>query len=121
MLKDFYTTYSVEWSLKGTNKDPRLLGKKLDSLEQKYCTQKLVKEVKDWFNDGQDLLTNTWGIFEPVDSLTIVKDLAHKNSYILSYINVDYPQSLTMPVKKKIVLHIEVVKEGGHYKIASVK
>ena len=120
MLNEFYTAHCKIWVIKPT---PKTLYLKLDSLQKKYCTQKLRKEAKESFNDvGYDLLTGDWGIdIKSLKTLTIVKDSAKENTYIVSYMVIGYPQSPTKPVNELVILHVSLAKENGQLKIASIK
>lgn len=120
MLTEFFTTYSKIWSINpGPN---RMSYKPLDSLQKIYCTQKIRKEAKEWFDDGHDLLTNDSGIdIESIKSMTIAKDTKNNMSYFVSYEVIEFPVSPNNPIKGKIILHVNVVKEKDKYKIAAVK
>jgi uncharacterized protein YcfL len=114
MLKEFYTSYSTV-SLRIED------FKKIDSLQEMYCTSKLRKEAKKYLADGYDLLTDDWGISkESLTSLEITKDSTKESTYVVSY-NVDsYPVAPDKPVKKHVKLYVTVVKEGENYKLDSI-
>ena len=114
MLKKFYTARS---SVKFIEKDSA----KWNSIQKIYCTQKIRKEAKEWYDDGHDLFTNDLGIdIESLKTLTIIKDPTKENNYVVSYI-VNFHVSPNEWEKKKVTLHVCVVKEDESYKIASVK
>jgi hypothetical protein len=121
-LKEFYTAHCKIWAIKPPP-PPKEFDSKLDSLQKRYCTQKLRKEAKEWLgDDGHDLFTNDWGIdIESLKTMTIVKDSAKGSTYIVSYMVIAYPQSPTKPVKEHIILHVTLTKENGELKIASIK
>ncbi len=120
MLKEFYIAHSNIWSIHPSQISPNDFDKKLDSLAEKYCTPQLRKEAKKYLEDGHDLLTDDLGMSkESLNSLSVVKD-AKENTYVVSYTVDSYPVAPEKPVKKQVVLHVTVVKEGENYKIASV-
>lgn len=113
-LKEFYTAYS-KLSLKIDDLP------KVDSLQEKYCTIQLRNEAKKYLEDGHDLLTDDWSISkESLTSMTVVKDTI-EYSYVVSYIVDSYPVAPDKPVKKQVVLHVTVIKEGKNFKIDSVR
>jgi len=120
MLNEFYTAHCNIWAIKPP---PKTLYLKLDSLQKKYCTQKLRKQAKESFNDvGYDLLTGDWGIdINSLKTMTILKDSAKENTYTVSYMVIGYPQSPTKPVNEHVILHVSLAKENGQLKIASIK
>jgi hypothetical protein len=122
MLKEFYTAHCKIWTVKPPL-PPETFNVKLDSLQKKYCTQKIRKEAKKGLDDvGYDLLTGDWGIdIESLKTMTVVKDSTKGNTYIVSYTVVGYPQSPTKPVKEHVILHVTLIKENGELKIASIK
>ncbi|WP_423129758.1 hypothetical protein [Gaoshiqia sp. Z1-71] len=121
MLREFYTNYSKIWAIKPVPlpKDHYII---IDSLQEKYCTQKLRKEAKEWFEDGHDFLTNDWGIdVESLETMTIIKDTTKENTYIVSYIVDSYPVTPDNPVKKQVVLYVTVAKEGESCRLDFVR
>lgn len=119
MLKDFYKAHNKEWL---AALDANTLGKKLDSLERKYCTSKLREEAREWFRDGHDLLTNDWGTdANSLKGMAITKDPVRLNGYVVSYWVNTFPVSPKKPVRKRVELHVLILIEAGIYKIASVK
>ncbi|PWG77899.1 hypothetical protein [Pararcticibacter amylolyticus] len=121
MLKEFYTAYNTAWVTAPT---PQILVKKLDSLQQIYCTLQLRKELKIEFKKAgldHDILLNDQGTdVEHLKTLKVSKDSAKLNDYIVSYIAPTADPS-NKPIKVKVVIYVTVLKEGGHPKIASVR
>jgi hypothetical protein len=123
MLKEFYIAYNTAWATGklSTTKDAAILVKKLDSLQTKYCTIKLRKELKELYKKERldhDLLTNDeYTNVEHLKTLKITKDETKANAYIVSY--VDHTMSPAYkPIDKTVIIHITVAKESGIYKIA---
>lgn len=119
MLKEYYIAHSDIWD----SKQPLSLNEfdsKLDALQSKYCTSKLISESKKYLEQGYDLLTNDLGIDKETlkSSLTIVKDTKKEGNYVVSYI-IQMADSPTLR-KKKNTIHLIVVKEEGRYKIDQV-
>lgn len=122
MIKQFYTKYCNIWESTSSKAPANVLFEKIDSLTQKYCTKKIRNEAKKWFEDGHDLFTNDWGIdLESLKSLSIVKDSAKSNAFIVSYIVETYPVSPDKPVKKQIKLYLSAIKDNETYLINEVK
>jgi hypothetical protein len=118
MLKEFYVAYNTVWS---TDKYPRLQ-KKLDSLQRKYCTiwlRKQLKELSKGEGADHDLLINDEFTDVPhLKTLKIIKDVSKPNAYIVSY--VDHTMSPAYkPIDKTVIIHVTVAKENGSYKIAN--
>jgi hypothetical protein len=123
MLKAFYTAYNTAWAtatLK-TEQDARVLIKKLDSLQTKYCTIKLRRELKELFKKeglDHDLLINDEGTDIPhLKTLKIVKDESKADAYTVSYVDHTLSPS-NKPIDKTVIIHVAVAKENGSYKIA---
>mgnify|MGYP001411124475 CR=1 FL=1 len=113
MLKEFYIAYSkVSFRIEDAQK--------VDSLQEKYCTEELRKEAKEWYGDGHDLLTNDWGIEEKdIKTIEIKKDVSKSDTYIVTYTTfLDNPGNI--PPKKDVRLQVTVVKENDGYKINKV-
>lgn len=113
MLNEFYTAYSkVSFRIEDAQK--------VDSLQEKYCTEELRKEAKEWYGDGHDLLTNDWGIEEKdIKTMEIKKDVSKNDTYIVTYTTfLDNPGNI--PQKKDVSLQVSVVKEDEKYKIDKV-
>jgi len=120
MIKKFYISYSKLWAIKPLP-PPKEFYKKLDSLQKIYCTQKLRKKAKDWFeDDGHDLYTNDWGIApNDTSSITVLKDFKAQNKYILRYTTL-FHESPSKYVKRNVTLNLEVVRIDNEYKIDAV-
>jgi len=119
MLNEFYVGYSNIWSIPSLS--PDILDRKLDSIQEKYCTLRLRSEAKRYLEDGHDLLTNDYGIgIESLKTLAIIKDSVKENSYIVNY-NVVNSDATNKPVRQHVSLNVFVVKEKGIYKIDKVK
>jgi hypothetical protein len=115
MLKEFYIAYNAAWSTaKG-----EIPIKKLRSLQRKYCTNKLINGIKEEDFDHDPLLGEDYEYVEHLKTVTVIKDRNKENTYIVSYI--DNTTQGGNPIDIKVVLHVTVVKEGGSFKIASVK
>jgi len=114
MLKEFYTAYcTIPFIPKNIHK--------IDSLQTRYCTIKLRKELKGLYKEtglGHDVLTNDEGTdLEHLKTLKIIKDTSKANAYIVSYI--DHTLSAAnKPIDKTVVIHVTVAKENGRFKIA---
>jgi hypothetical protein len=119
MLNEFYTAHGNIWS-GFKSLPPDAFDQKLDSLQKKYCTTKLRNEAKKYIQEGFDLMTNDKGIDSgSFKTMTIVKDSATKNIYIVSY-DISFVDHSNMLKKRHVALHLGVIKEGENYKIASV-
>ncbi len=123
MLKEFYIAHNIAWSVARTT-GPYVLIKKLDSLQKKYCSVRMRKELKEEQKKNgldYDLLTNDeHADVKHLKTLTITKDATKTNGYTVSYIasNTD---PTGKPIDEKAVIHVTVVKENEGLKIASVK
>jgi len=120
MLKTFYIAHNSLWI---NTKDNFVLKKKSDSLNQKYCSLKLINKLKKEFKEGGldiDLLTNDEGADENSLKTLIVKKIMTKaNSFIITY---DYStmSPAYKPITKNVIIHVTVVMEKGSYKIDNV-
>jgi len=120
MLKEFYRAHnSIESMIKSV--PAKVYIQKSDSLQKKYCTSALNKEVKRYSENGIDFLTNDNGLdAESFKTMTITKDPSNKGVYNINY-DGPYQDRNFKPIRKHAILHVGVVKEGDNYKIASVK
>ncbi|WP_295719926.1 hypothetical protein [Mucilaginibacter sp.] len=120
MLKEFYVAHqSIESTIRSA--PPKVYVGKVDSLQKKYCTLELRGKVKKYSENGIDFLTNDKGIDSwSFKTMTIVRAQTNENIYLVCYdvLDVNYPKT---PVKRHVVLHVGVLNESGHYKVASVK
>lgn len=117
MLKDFYRAVSYVW----TFEPPESIGKKLDSIARKYCTQELrLKAKKIYETQGFDLLTNEnpYKIIPP-ESLTVTTAI-HPNTYIISYKSV-YDDGSDKGIPTSVTLHMIVTKCKDGYRISEIK
>jgi hypothetical protein len=122
MLKEFYTAYIMAWDEWKPHTVPTVTIRKTDSLKQKYCTAKLKVDLKKLFKaEGldHDLLIND----EPTDmkhlkTLTVIKDPAKRNAYLVSYMDSNFTPT-GKAIEKKNIIHVTVAKEAGRLKIAS--
>ena len=121
MLKEFYSAYNKAW-IKGNN--PNIILKKIDSLEQKYCTIKLRKELKKLHQTeglDHDIFTNDFGTNnESLKTMSIINDPKKKNEYLVSYL-MDTEDPNNKKIKVTVIIHIIVENEKGSYKINDVK
>jgi len=123
MLKAFYIAYNTAWAttkLK-TDQDAHTFIKKLDSLQTKYCTTKLKKELKELFKkEGLDhdlLINDEYTDVTHLKTLKIVKDPSKANMYTVSYIDHTLSPAYK-PIDKTVTVNVTVAKENGTYKIA---
>jgi len=121
MLKEFYIAYNTAWS---TTHNGYVLIKKLDSLQEKYCTLSLRKELKKEFKrvglDHDELINDEFTDVAHLNTLRVTIDKNKPNNYIVYYTVFDKDAS-NKPIQIKIVIQVTVVKERGSFKIASVK
>jgi hypothetical protein len=120
MIREFYTAYNIAWSRVPT---PEILVRNLDSLQRIYCSENLRKKLKKQFDaEGldHDLLTNDQAAdVNYLEKLTIKKDSANANTYIISYVE-DYTSPSNKKEFKMAIIHLSVVKEKETYKIDNV-
>jgi hypothetical protein len=121
VIKDFYTDYITSFSTEPPGKSHQ---KKLESLQEKYCTETLLKKIpsiseqmdEDPFLKAQD------GDASLLQNLTIANEIQKKNGYIVSY---NYNRLIRFnpdsSVKETVIIHLTVVKENGNIKIDSVR
>ena len=120
MLREFYTAYNVAWT-SDINSD--ILIEKLNSLQQKYCTDSLNNELNIIFqNFGLDhdiLINDLYTDIESLKEMTIKRDVEKENVFIISY-----PGTIWLSPnkydRKKVTIHVEVVMKEGQYKINDV-
>ena len=114
MLKEFYIAYNAAWSTAHHG----IPIKKLDSLQRKYCTKKMRDEVKEFGLDHDSVIGVDNLYAEHLKTVTVIKDSAKTNAYMVSY---SYHTTFgSQSTDTKVVLHVTFVKEGVNFKIDSV-
>ena len=107
MLKEFYTSYITEGTKIESSED------KLESIQKKYCTAKMLTKMKHEMEEGEmdsDPFINAQDFdIDWLKTLTITKDPQKADVYVVSYLN-NYS-------KTKTHMKLRVVKEGAQYKI----
>lgn len=120
MLKEFYSDYNAIWA---NGNDPKILIKKIDLIEQKYCSKKLYDDLKKLSEKqglDHDIFTNDFGTDdESLKTMSIIKDPQKTNEFIVSYI-VSTSDPVGKKIKEKVTIHIVVVKDKESYKIDDV-
>ena len=120
MLKEFYISYNSIW---GSDSDFGIIVRELDSMRQKYCTEKFILELNEEVEShgyDHDILTGDLSADENyLQDISIVKDSLMKNWYIVSYKATIEANS--KPEKIEVKLQVEVIKEDDKYKINDVK
>ncbi|MBS0425346.1 MAG: hypothetical protein JSR71_13235 [Proteobacteria bacterium] len=116
MLREFYTAYNTTWS----TCNMQLLKYKLDSLQRKYCTKKLIQQVKEYGLDHDPLIGDDYTDVEHLKTLSITKDSSQPFAYTIYYIAHTLSAS-NKPIDEKVIIHLTVAKEGDIYKVASIK
>jgi hypothetical protein len=116
MLKEFYTVYNTEWA---TNKNITLK-KNLDSLQDKYCTARLINKLREPNLDHDMFIKDLNTDVEHLTTLTITKDSTKANTYIVSY-KAPNTDPRGNDYIDQVVIHATVVKEKDRYKIDDIK
>lgn len=106
MLKNFYTAYITELS------SPNVNYKHVDSLKKIYCTKGLIGKMKSNELDYDILLNAQDSDIEWLKTLTVKKTSFSTNQFDVSFID-NYS-------KKKNIIKVAVVKQGGGFKISEV-
>jgi hypothetical protein len=120
MLFEFYSKHFQIWENASDTISSNQLYSRLDSLMHKYCTVKFRNYAKQAFeNVGADIPTNNLGSVDLNENLKIEKDVAKKNSYIVSF-TATYSDAPGGVIKKRIVLHVKLIEEKDGYKIDEV-
>ena len=114
MLIEFYTVYNKTWTESG---DPYILIGQLDSLRQRYCTQRFKKEAFDEYLD-HDILICDFST-KDLETINVTKDNVRESTYWVSY------TSTIEDFKNKkhtynIQIQLVMVKEDGEFKIDEV-
>jgi len=76
MIKEFYTVYNTEWA---TNKNITLKNN-LDSLQDKYCTARLINKLREPYLDHDMFIKDLNTDVEHLTTLTITKDSIKANT-----------------------------------------
>jgi hypothetical protein len=115
MLKDCYIAYNTAWAKTSGN----ILHKKLDSLQQKYCTDQLITRLKNMGPDFDLLGFNQYTDVKHLNTLKVTKDANDDNLYSVSYIV--HTTHDTKSEDVKVDIQVSVEKEPGGFRIAYVK
>ena len=120
MLKEFYIAHNTVWESMRTL-SPDEFNNKLDSLQEIYCTKRVIIESKKYHKLGFDLLSNNFitSIEKLKSTLKIVRDTTKENTYIVSYI-AEIRDPSVPPRDHENIIHLNVVKENESYKIDKV-
>jgi hypothetical protein len=115
-VKKFYIIYNTEW-----NTDSGfVLKKKLDSLQDKYCTERLVKKIRQPDLD-HDLLTNDVGTdMDFAKTINVKSDSTKDNTYIVSYTAHTVDRYSKKEYKEPVVINVRLIKVNGSYKIDNI-
>jgi hypothetical protein len=115
MLKYCYKTFNATCAtIRGNS-----LQKKLDSLQQKYCTSGLLTKMKTLGPEFDLLGYNPYTDMQHLNTLTVTKDPSEEDAYVVSY--VEHTTEDSKPVDSKIIIHVNVEEEPGGLKIASIR
>lgn len=68
------------------------------------------------FSDGKKTIFT----YDVNENLSVEKDSSKENSYVVFFTATD-SDAKGMPIRRRVILHVIVVKEGESYKIDSVK
>jgi hypothetical protein len=115
MLKDCYTAYNATWATRKGN----TFQKKLDSLQQKYCTDQLKRKLKNMAPDFDLLAYNAYTDVAHLKTLTVIKNPEEEDSYLVSYIQ--RSSNDAQPTDLKVVLHVNVLDQGNGPRISAVR
>jgi hypothetical protein len=118
MLKEYYSARST---LRLTILDQD----KLDSLQNRYCTKKLIKKINKICNESglePDILTKDYGIDSlGFKTLTISKDSIRENVYFVSYSILAEVVPNICKKEIKVIIPITVKKENGIIKMDEIE
>jgi hypothetical protein len=115
MLKTCYKEFNATCATVRGNS----LHKKLDSLQQRYCTDLLIGKIKSMGPEYDLLGYNPYTDIEHLKTLTVTKDPAQEDAYVVSYI--EHSTEASKAVDSKIVIHVNVLEESDGLKIASIR
>jgi hypothetical protein len=122
MLKEFYFKYNALWE-DITSYETKEFEDKVFSLQQEYCSERLLREIKSYYDIykmAHDLLINDFSTDKETlqNTLLIKKDSSKINSYIISYtIHIGFPST---PREEKNIIHVSITKEENLFKIDKV-
>jgi hypothetical protein len=115
IIKEFYIAYNTAWSADLT---PKELDEKLDNLKMKYCAITLIVDLKG--DKDHDLLINDqYTDLQHLKTLSVVKDKAKTNAYIVSYI-APTTSPFNKLIEENVVIHLTVMKGNRGIVIDSV-
>lgn len=121
MIRNFYTEYAIILNSTPISIPADLLNERIDSIAQKYCTKKIRIESKKWFENGQELFTNDYGIvLESLKKFTVSSIPFFNNIFIIKYTTTNSDAS-DRKVTQNVVLHISIIKEHDTYKINEIR
>lgn len=120
MIKDFYQSHCLIWT--NAQLYPEAIDQKMDSLQTIYCTSKLRQKAQKLLKeDGIDFITKDLGVdISSLKKLTVTKDLTKENVYIVSFIS-EPTSPGKLESRRKVVLHLTVIKENDKYKIDELR
>ena len=103
-IKDFYTRYITEMAI---GVDPR----KLDGLQKKYCTTRLIKSIPKLAEqtDADPLIKAQDADTASLKSLTVERDPKKEDQYVVTY-----------TLDQKVVIHLAMGMTNSGYKIDAV-
>lgn len=117
-IRTFYRLYVGIWAIPPAEISPTLFEEKLDSLSVLYCTNSLRVKAREYRANGLDLITGNWLVMGP--TMRIARDPWKENSFVVTF-DIDVQQMPgTDPQKKKVQLHVQLLKELDVYKLDSV-
>lgn len=120
-LERFYIEHNTAWS---SNLSSKKLIKKLDSLQNIYCSTRYRAKLKRELKLGgldHDLLTNDLGTdLKHLKTIKVEKDSKKHAEYIVSFVS-PVTNAYNRVADQKIRLHVSMVRESGRYKIAAVR
>ena len=111
MVKEFYTFYIKEAA---SSNSVKVTFTNLDSLESKYCTDKLINKIPDLKEQlgGFVFIKAQDGHLNMLNTLSIEKDSLRITGYNVSYSYHDFYGG-----EKVVVMHLNVIKVNDIYKI----
>lgn len=118
MINKFYTNYNREWS----TGNPNTLKQRLYSLQNKYCTNRLIKKIRDPYFEHDPLTNDIYTDMDFLNTLSIVRDSSKSNTYVVTYIahNPYYSKVHRKDPKEKVNIRLQIVKYNGELKIDKI-